>query len=198
MNSRRTHSRDDVAGNHSSLVWLDVATGKCSKRVFIETPEFGYAHFARSGDGHFVLGGSFDAPKGASQPLLAVIRPDDSVRVLTLPGPSLRGEVLSLHVDEASKRVAATLPGSSRVLVHNYLSRELIRQIEIAEPRGLAWSAEQHRLLVSSAGTRSFLALDDKLALRQTFAPGLGAAVPISSGCKSSRPFDLDVHCEYQ
>ena len=160
------------------MVWLDVETEKISKQIFIETPEFGYAHFARSSDGYIVLAGSYDTPKSGSQPLLSVINPDMSIRALQLPDNSLRGEALSLYLNETEKLMVTTLPVASKVQIWNYQSGRFLRQIEIEEPRGLAHSTGQNKLLVSSARTNGFMALDSQLALRTAnpFATSLGGS----------------------
>jgi hypothetical protein len=160
MNSRSTNSRDAVSGNRSSLVWLDTVSGECCKQIFIETPEFGYAHFARSVDGYTALAGSYDSPKADSRPLLSVIRPDDSISSLIISGTTLRGEVLSLYLNETDHLMAATLPVSSQVQIWNYRSGELIHQIKIPEPRGLSYSAVLDGILLSSASTKSILSID--------------------------------------
>lgn len=176
VNSRRTHVQTKNSENFSSLVWLDVATGKCKKQIFIETREFGYAHLVRSAEGVMLLAGSYDAPHGGSQPLLSTIQPDGSVRVFDLTGTSLRGEALSLYLNETDKLVAATFPGSSRIQIWNYATGKLIRQIEVGEPRGLAYSTQENKLLVSSARTKGFLTLDHHLMSSGvgTFASGFG------------------------
>lgn len=176
VNSRRTAARREADVNFSSVVWLDVETGKCLKQVFIETREFGYAHLTRSAEGFVVLAGSYDPPKGASRPLLSVVGPDGLVRVLRPAPNALKGEVLSLYLDETRSLVAATLPGSSRIQVWNYRTGELVRQIGLGEPRGLAYSSEKNRLLVTSARLSGFLTLDEHFVSPdpKAFAQGLG------------------------
>lgn len=176
VNSRRTHVQTKNSENFSSVVWLDVATGKCQKQIFIETREFGYAHLLRSAEGVVLLAGSYDAPHGGSKPLLSMILPDGSVRVFDLAGTSLRGEALGLYLNETDKLVAATFPGSSRIQIWNYTNGKFIRQIEVGEPRGFAYSTKQNKLLVSSARTRGFLTLDSHLTPSGVapFASGFG------------------------
>lgn len=177
VNSRKTHAYGQPEpANHSSMVWLDTETGKCSQQIWIEKPEFGYAHFARSRDGFIVLGGSYDTPDGRSQPLLAVIRPDGQVQALNVHASRLRGEVLSLHLNEASGQVVATFPLSSRIQVWNYQTGELLRQAGLDKPRGLAFSAGLNRLLVSSAQSHQLFALDEDLAAHDTTPSSQGLA----------------------
>lgn len=163
VNSRRSVTKGALPENFSSLVWMDAKTGKCLKQHFIETREFGYAHLAQSADGYMVLSGSYDNPQGGSQPLLSVINPDGSVQNLDLmhdaPEP-IQGEVLSLYLDEHDAQVTATLPNASKIQVWNYRTGKFVRQIRVGEPRGLAYSTGQHKLLVSSAQTKSILMLD--------------------------------------
>ncbi len=160
VNSRSSHASGKVGSNSSSVVWLDADTGKCRKQVRIGTARFGYAHLARSSDGFLALSGSYDAPSGMSQPLLAVIRPDDSVQTLMPESTSLHGEALSLYLNEADKLVATTLPNSSLLQIWNYQTGQFVRQYELPEPRGLAYSAEHELLMVTSAPGSSLLALD--------------------------------------
>jgi uncharacterized protein len=177
VNSRRTHNRDEARGNHSSAVWLDVETGKCSKQIFIETPEFGYAHFTRSTDEFVVLAGSYEPAKGGSRPLLSVISPNGTAHALGLSDIPLQGEALSLYLNEADKLVAATLPASSQIQVWNYLTGEFIRKIEIEEPRGLIHSTELDELLISSAGTNSLMVIDNKFTRSpKIIAPRIGGS----------------------
>lgn len=176
VNSRRSAERRRVRDNFSSVVWLDADSGACRKQIFIATPEFGYAHLAHGADGFVVLAGSYDPPKGGSRPLLAAIRPDGAVRAFDLPTAGLQGEALGLYLDEPDRLVAVTLPRAARIQIWNYASGTLQRQIQLGEPRGLAYAQQQHALLVSSARTRGFLRLDGHLAAAgsRTFAPGLG------------------------
>jgi len=160
VNSRRSYAASKTGNNFSSVVWLDADTGKCRKQVYIETTQFGYAHFVRSSDGFLVLSGSYDVPGGMSQPLLAVMRPDDSVQALMPASTTLHGEALSLHLNESDKLVATTLPNSSLLQIWNYQTGEFVRQFELPEPRGLAFSAEHDELLVTSAPGSSVFALD--------------------------------------
>lgn len=170
VNSR--HHRDsDRANNFSSLVWMDAKTGHCLKQVFILSKAFGYAHLAQSQDGYKVLSGSHDLTKGGSQPILAVLHPDDTVQVLDVGAGAqekLSGEILSLFVDDVE--VTATLPNAGRIQVWNYRSGKFLRQYKMAEPRGLAYAPEQHKLLVSSALTKDLLRMDEL----QRVALGLG------------------------
>lgn len=176
VNSRRTRVQAKNSGNFSSVVWLDGKTGKCEKQIFVNTREFGYAHLARSAEGMVLLAGSYDVPDGGSQPLMSKVLPDGSIHVFDLKGFSLRGEALGLYLNETDKLVAATFPVSSRIQIWNYVTEKFIRQIEAGEPRGLAYSTEANKLLVSSAQTRSFLTLEDHRmpADIATVAPGFG------------------------
>jgi hypothetical protein len=176
VNSRRSGERKQVHGNFSSVVWLDADSGACRKQIFIATREFGYAHLAHAADGYVVLAGSYDPPQGGSRPLLAAIRPDGAVRAFDLPAAGLQGEALGLYLDEPDRLVAVTLPRAARIQIWNYASGKLQRQIELGEPRGLAYAQQQNTLLVSSARTRGFLGLDGHLAASdsRTFAPGMG------------------------
>ena len=176
VNSRRSSERVRVHENFSSVVWLDAASGACRKQVFIESREFGYAHLAHAADGHVVLAGSYDPPKGDARPLVAAIRPDDSVLSFHQPRPGLPGEALSLYLAEPDKLAAVTLPRASRIQIWNYASGRLEQQIELGEPRGLAYAPQRNTLLVSSARTRGFLRLDEHLvsAVPGEIAQGLG------------------------
>lgn len=176
VNSRTVRVANKNSKNFSSLVWLNVETGQCQKQIFIETREFGYAHFVRSAEGTMLLSGSYDTKLTGSQPLLSTIHADGSVRAFDLSDHSLRGEALSLYLNETDNLVLATFPRSSLIQVWNYATGEFIRQIKVGEPRGLAYSTEKNKLLVSSAQTSGFLALDKHLlaASSMPFASGLG------------------------
>lgn len=176
VNSRRTPVQTQNSANFSSIVWLDVKTGRCEKQIFIKTREFGYAHLVRSAEDIVLLAGSYAVAGRGSQPLMSRLLPDGSVQAFDLAGFSLRGEALSLYLNETDKLVVATFPGSSRIQVWNYATGKFIRQIEAGEPRGLAYSTEAKKLLVSSAQARSFLALEHHRMPSGvvTLAPGFG------------------------
>ncbi|HEY6094572.1 MAG TPA: DUF1513 domain-containing protein [Gallionellaceae bacterium] len=173
VNSRRDHAQT-AKENHSSVVWLDVASGACTRQVYIRTEEFGYAHMARSTDGYIVLAGSYDNLQGRSQPLLAVMAPNQAVRPLLSGVAGMRGEALSLYLDEANSRVVATLPIASTVQLWNYRSGALEVQYEIDQPRGLAFSSARNTLLVSTARTSGFAELVGGQLLLRTGVVGAG------------------------
>jgi hypothetical protein len=177
VNSRKHSRASPQADNPSSLVWLDPHSGKCRKQHFVERAGTGYAHLAQSADGYYVVSGSQDQPHGGSNPLLAVLRPDDSVQALdtagTAPHP-LHGEILSLYLDRPSSSVVATFPGSSLVQTWNYRSGKLLAHASVPEPRGVIYSPFLHKLLVSSARERDLLALDNALHGRALVSTGMG------------------------
>jgi uncharacterized protein len=154
VNSRSHAGVNATPDNRSSLVWLDMRRGKCLKQQYIGGGTYGYAHFVCTADEYIVLSGSHNLANGRSAPLLAIIRPDGSELILDVAAAAaetLRGEVLSLHIDEHASELFATLPNANRLQVWNYRKAELLRQFKIAEPRGLAYSEEFKSVLVSSA-----------------------------------------------
>lgn len=168
VNSRRSGGQRARPDNFSSLVWMDAKTGKCLRQVYIKTRKFGYAHLAQSAEGYMVLSGSHDSREGKSQPILSVIHPDGSARELDIASSTketLQGEVLSLYLDEHESKVTATFPNASRIQAWDYRTGKFLRQIEVDEPRGLAYSRSQGELLVSSARAKRLLKLDQNLVV---------------------------------
>jgi hypothetical protein len=177
VNSRKSAKADAHPENFSSLAWLDAESGKCLKQQFIETRKFGYAHLAQSADGYRVLAGSYDSKQDGSQPLLAVIHPEGTVREFDMAGAvaeRLLGEALSLYLDEQSARVVATLPNASRVQAWNYRTGKFMGQAIVGEPRGLAYSKVLDKLLVSSAQAKNLLTLNEALNATPFIPGGVG------------------------
>jgi len=154
VNSRSHAGVNAPPDSRSSLVWMDMRSGTCLKQQFIGGGRYGYAHFVHTADEYIVLSGSHNLASGSSAPLLAIIRPDGSEQILDVEAAAaetLRGEVLSLFVDEHEGELFATLPNANRLQIWNYHGGKLLRQINFVEPRGLAYSDELKSVLASSA-----------------------------------------------
>lgn len=174
LNSRSRGLAEQSEENPSVLSWVNTATGKCTEQRAIRGAPSGFAHFVRSQDGLIMLAGVYDGRDGA-QPLLGVLQKDGSLKMLDVAagGRPLRGEVLNLHLYEDHNTLIATLPSASLIQKWNYLTGKLQGQIQLAEPRGLAWSQELGSLLVSAAGTQELNVLGESL---ENVRPVLGGA----------------------
>lgn len=159
--------------NRSSIVWLDALAGQCTRQVFVDTNEFGYAHLARSADGFVIVAGSYDRKQHDSRPLLSIFAPDSSLGILEL-SRSLRGEALSIYLDENRSLAAVSFPLSSCIQIWNYRTRELLAQIPLSEPRGVVHSTKLAKAIFSSATTKGFFKLDTE--------PGATIATSVASG----------------
>lgn len=176
VNSRSHVHAEPRRTNFSSLVWLDALSGNLVKQHHVEQRKFGYAHFAPAADGHVVLGGSYDSRRG-SQPLLAVMDPHGRAHALDVKraaGHALRGEVLSLYLEEAQGRVLATFPSAATVQEWDFRSGRCISQARVEQPRGMVYSDKLNALLVSSARSKGLLALDTAGNVTPVLASGMG------------------------
>jgi hypothetical protein len=192
VNSRSNEASRTSSENFSSLVWLDAGTGQLLKQIAIRTKEYGYAHLAQSRRGDFILSGSYNDRHGFSKPLLAVIHSGDQVQAIDVLAHSrehLRGEILSLYLHEDDEHVTVTLPNASRVQTWNYQSGELMKQANLAEPRGIAYSAIEQCMIISSARKKNIIMFDKNLEFvePQSALSGVGGSGSHFFAMKPSR-----------
>jgi uncharacterized protein len=150
---------DDAA--KGSVAYLDVASGKLLDLVPIADARFNAGHLATSAAGDLVV---ISAPRDALPPALpqlgAVSLGRRGAPLVTKQEPltitsRMRGESLSVHVDEGRDVVLVTHPLGDFVSVWRLSDGTSLGTLEVSDPRGIAASLDGAWYLVSHLSPNS-------------------------------------------
>lgn len=143
-------------GDPACLTWVDIESEKLLERVDVPLPRFNAGHVARNDAGDVALvsapreGLPAAAPKlGAVSlklhdgPLCTMTKPKDTVA-------KMKGETLSVLIDEARDRVLATHPDGHMLTVWSLSKGRIERKLKQLEgPRGVCLSLDGTHYVVS-------------------------------------------------
>jgi uncharacterized protein len=135
------------------VTWVDVQTRQLLQRSELTDAGLNTGHIAIAADGSLVVvsaprtgldasahGGVSIQPRG--QALLSMAAPLEVVR-------DMRGEALSVCIDDASGRVLVTHPDANMVTLWSIRDRHFLARLDLPRPRGVCLSGDGQGFLVS-------------------------------------------------
>lgn len=165
---------------HSSLVWLDAATGACRARIVLEEDleTLSLRHLARLGDGRIVCGVQDQDPATDLRPLVVIADASGTLQILDMPPDIHRrmaGYVGSVAVDRGGRLACATSPRGGLAVFWAIDDGRYLGAVDLPDTCGVAGHVEAGRFLLTSGyGARLTIEVDATLGV-------IGASKTLSS-----------------
>jgi hypothetical protein len=138
-----------------SLALIDAADGSLRRAVQLpaELHQLSIRHLAGLSGGRLAFGMQYQGPLEDDMPLVGILAPDGSVRLLEMPeqfGARVRQYIGSVAVDAGGRWLAASAPRGNVVLVWDADTGTFAGGIDIADGCGLSPTSRAGELLLTS------------------------------------------------